>query len=95
MTMIYEVKLNPFYLTVEELCQIVRYKNLKSNFSKKNVRKPQPTIHGFIQRKTTNVMEPIHKIRKRNTPTKTTRNKKNASQINIHRIHKTNTQKSI
>ena len=35
MSMIYEVKLNPFYLTVEELCQIVRFKNRKSNFSKK------------------------------------------------------------
>ena len=35
MSSIYEVKLNPFYLTVEELCQIVRFKNLKSAFSKK------------------------------------------------------------
>ena len=35
MSSIYEVKLNPFYLTVEELCQIVRFKNLKSAFSKR------------------------------------------------------------
>ena len=35
MSSIYEVRLNPFYLTVEELCQIVRYRNLKSAFSKK------------------------------------------------------------
>ncbi|MFA6319615.1 MAG: transposase [archaeon] len=34
MSFIYEVKLNPFYLTVENLCQIVRYKNTKSVFSK-------------------------------------------------------------
>jgi len=34
MTMIYGIKLNPFYLTIEKLCQIVRYKNLKSVFSK-------------------------------------------------------------
>jgi len=35
MSSIYEVRLNPFYLTIEELCQIVRYKNLKSAFSKR------------------------------------------------------------
>ncbi len=35
MRCIYEVKLNPFYLTVEQLCQVVRYKNTKSVFSKK------------------------------------------------------------
>ena len=34
MSFVYEVKLNPFYLTVENLCQIVRYKNTKSVFSK-------------------------------------------------------------
>jgi len=34
MNCIYEVRLNPFYLTVEKLCQLVRYKNTKSVFSK-------------------------------------------------------------
>lgn len=34
MSFVFEVRLNPFYLTVEKLCQIVRYKNTKSVFSK-------------------------------------------------------------
>jgi len=34
MSSIYEVKLNPFYVTVEKLSQIVKYKNTKSVFSK-------------------------------------------------------------
>jgi len=35
MKYIYPIELNPFYLNVEKLCQIVRFKNTKSNFSKK------------------------------------------------------------
>jgi hypothetical protein len=34
---IYEVKLNLFYLIVEKLCQIVRYKNRVSVFFKTNL----------------------------------------------------------
>jgi transposase len=35
MNVVYGIKLNPFYLTLEELFGIVKYQNLKSNFSKK------------------------------------------------------------